>query len=102
LNVVLLENNGSDEEIVYVRRLRKKIKLAPFLPVPQSSDEVQVVDQSGLSLEVESQDLPKTGRFGDYRARPAEEAASLGSETVVDRSARSDKYVNLLADDSDE
>jgi hypothetical protein len=88
LNVVLSENNGSNEEIVYVCQRRKKKKLAPFLPVSQSSDKVQVVDQSGLSLQVESQDLPKAGRFGDYHAPPAaEEAALLGSETVVDESA---------------
>jgi hypothetical protein len=101
-NVVLSENNGSDEEIVYVCQRRKKKKLAPFLPALQSSDKVQVVDQSGLSLEVKSQGLPKTGRFGDYHAPPAaEEAASLGSKTVADGSAN-DKSVNLSADDSDE
>jgi hypothetical protein len=98
-NVVLSENNGSDEEILYVRSRKKKKNLAPFLPALQSSDKVQVIDQSGLSLEVEIQDLPKAGRFGDYA--PADETALLGSKTVADRSG-SDKAVNLLADDSDE
>jgi hypothetical protein len=100
-DVVLSESHGSDEEIVYVAQRRKKVKSAP---TSQSSDEVEVVDQSGLSLEVETQDLPKTGHFGEcHSPRPpaVEEAASLGSETVVDE--ESDKSVNLLADeDSDE
>jgi hypothetical protein len=98
-DVVLSESHGSDEEIVYVAQRRKKVKSAP---TSQSSDEVEVVDQSGLSLEVETQDLPKTGHFGEcHSPRPpvVEEAApSLGSETVVDEESE-----NLLADeDSDE
>ena len=100
-DVVLSESHGSNEEIVYVAQRRKKVKSAPTL---QSSDEVEVVDQSGLSLEVETQDLPKTGHFGEcHSPRPpaVEEAALLGSEKVVDK--ESDKSVHLLADeDSDE
>jgi hypothetical protein len=93
-----LEKNGSDKEIVYVACRRKKKKLVPFLPALQSSDKVQVIEQSGLSLEDKSQDLPKTGCFDDYTA--ADKTALLGIETVV--GSGSNKSVNLLADDSDE
>jgi hypothetical protein len=96
---VLYKNNGSDEEIVYVTRCQKKKKLVPFLPALQSSDEVQVVEQVTLNLEVKSQDLPKTGRFGDY-ATPADKTALIGSKTVLGSS--SNKSVNLLGDSSNE
>jgi hypothetical protein len=57
---VLSENiagSGSDseDEIVFIQQLRKKIR-KPVPSPPESSQEVQVVEQ----VEVESQDLPKT------------------------------------------
>jgi hypothetical protein len=89
----------SGEEIVYVTGLQKKIKSAP-LPASQLSEEVQVVEQVTLDLKVESQDLPKTGRFGDYAAEEVNKTNSIGSETVL--GSLSNKSVNLLAHDSDE
>jgi hypothetical protein len=93
-NVPLSKNNGSNDKIIYVPHHRKKRKLVP-LPALQLSEEVQVVEQVTLDLEVKNQDLPKTGRFGDY----ANDTNSVGRETVTGSS--SDKSVNLLADDSD-
>jgi hypothetical protein len=94
-DVVLSENNGSNNKIIYAAHRRKKRKLVPS-PALQSSKEVQVIEQVTLNLEVDSQDLPKTGRFGDY----ANKTNSIGSETVTGSS--SDKSVNLLADNLDE
>ena len=106
-NFVLSENigSGSEDEIVYVQQLRKKIRKPAPLP-PASSQEVQVIEQ----VEVESQDLPKTcnfAKFGGNSRATAQELKSDGSETNVDAvdnnsSARStsDKSVNLLEEDS--
>ncbi len=103
-NIVISENNGSDEEIVYVARRQKKSRKSVPLPASssQSSEEVQVIEQVvTVDLQVDSDDLPKTGHFGDYAAAE-EEAASIGSETVLGSSS-SNKSVDLLAgDDSDE
>jgi hypothetical protein len=63
--VVLLENNGSDKEIVYVACHRKKRnKTAPLVvPASQSSD-VQAIKK--VELEVDTQvNLPQTGHFGE-------------------------------------
>jgi hypothetical protein len=106
-NFVLSENigSGSEDEIVYVQQLRKKIR-KPAPSPPESSQEVQVIEQ----VEVESQDLPKTCNFAEFggnsRATAQELESDAGSETDVDAvdndSARStsDKSVNLLEEDS--
>ena len=106
-NFVLSENigSGSEDEIVYVQQLRKKIRKPAPLP-PESSQEVQVIEQ----VEVESQDLPKTCNFAEFggnsRATAQELESDAGSETDVDavdnNSARStsNKSVNLLEEDS--
>ncbi len=106
-NFVLSENigSGSEDEIVYVQQLRKKIR-KPAPSPPKSSQEVQVIEQ----IEVESQDLPKTCNFAEFggnsRATVQELESDAGSETDVDavdnESARStsDKSVNLLEEDS--
>jgi hypothetical protein len=95
-NVVLSKNNGSDDKIICVACPRKKRKLVP-LPTSQSS-KVQVIEQVELNLEVESQDLPKTGHFGDYSNTQVleDDDDSIGSKAVTGNS--SDKAVNLLAD----
>ncbi len=61
-NFVLSENigSGSEDEIVYVQQLRKKIR-RPAPSPPESSPEVQVIEQ----VKVESQDLPKTCNFAE-------------------------------------
>ena len=106
-NFVLSENigSGSEDEIVYVQQLRKKIR-KPAPSPPESSQEVQVIEQ----VEVESQDLPKTcnfAKFGGNSRATAQELESDGSKTDVDAvdnnlSARStsDKSDNLLEEDS--
>ncbi len=101
-NFVLSENigSGSEDEIVYVQQLRKKIR-KPAPSPPESSQEVQVIEQ----VEVESQDLPKTCNFAEYgKSRASAQELDSGSETDVDdvdkNSTKSgDQSVNLLEDD---
>jgi hypothetical protein len=68
------------------------------LPAYQSSKK-QVIEQVELDLEVKSQDLPKTGHFGDYSNAQVldDDDDSNGSKTVTGN--LSNKSVNLLADD---
>jgi hypothetical protein len=88
-NIVLSENNGSNNKIIYAACRRKKRKLVP-LPASQSS-KVQVIEQVKLDLEVENQDLPNTSHFGNYR-----NAQMLDD----DNDSNGSKTVNLLAEDS--
>jgi hypothetical protein len=60
---------------------------------------VQVIEQVELDLEVESQELPKTGHFGDYSNAQVldDDNNSIGSSKTVTGNS-SNKSVNLLAD----
>jgi hypothetical protein len=84
-NIVLSENCGSDDEIIYVAQRRKKRKTAPRLAASPLS-EVEVIEQ----VEVESQDLPETGHFGDY--------ARVKDDSDVDSGSVGGDSVNLLSD----
>jgi hypothetical protein len=104
-NFVLSENigSGSEDEIVYVQQLRKKIRRPALLP-PESSQEVQVIEQ----VKVESQNLPKTCNFAEFGGSSRATAQKLlhsGSKTdVADDNnltkSSSNQSVNLLEDDS--
>jgi hypothetical protein len=99
-SMVLSENVGDDEEVVYVRRAKKKVKKgespAGRKLAPQPSEVVELLSQEERG-EIDSQaDLPQTGNFGSV-FEPAAADESDGGETVVEKG---DQSPNLLEDDS--
>jgi hypothetical protein len=95
-SVVLSESRGSQEEVEYVgtqqRNKAKKPAPRPSSPLPEA--EVAVPEQSDVDVEIDSQDLPRTGHFdeSDYQTQPC---GSVGSESDISQS----QSENLLQDD---
>jgi hypothetical protein len=98
--MVLSENIGNDEEVIYIHRSKKKNKRSE-LPAgrklaPQPSKVVELMDsqEDKKRVEINSKvNLPQTGNFGGYK--PAADKSD-GGKTVMNR----DQSPNLLEDDS--
>jgi hypothetical protein len=95
-SVVLSENGGSQEEVEYVvgtQQRNKAKKPAPPLP------EVAVPEQADVDVEIDSQDLPRTGHFdeSEYQTQPC---GSVGSQSDISQSQSLSQ--DLLQDDDSE